>query len=1167
MNDILHKFITEPLFDATAAMLSHLHIRFTPQSKTPIPFEGMYADTTSSPMPKALKEVVNKVADTYLIGAIDADTLDGRESEFDIDKPLDGKYQTMLVFAVDIKPDVNLTRSELATLSRGFNRMAPQLPVVVFVRTGNTLSLATCERSEYRQDWREGEKIGKVSILRNINCARPHRGHLDILASLGDKAYPTFDALYEHWLEVFSSELLTKKFYTELSEWYAWVINSGKVKFPNDITTTEDDTEFNHESVIRLITRLIFVWFLKQKSLIPEDFFDEKAIGEKFIENFDPHSINTLFYNPEESKYYRLILQNLFFAMLNRPILDDESGNEENRRFVTEKRFRGMNSDYNINNLLRYRSEFKEGGADKLLQVANSQVPFLNGGLFECLDDKDSGMYYDGFSERRASLEQLSFPDYFFFGEKGDFVADLSEWYDDKKKKAVPVTGLINILNHYNFTVEENTPLDQEVSLDPELLGKVFENLLASYNPETNTTARKQTGSFYTPRDIVKYMVDESLIAHLKRTCPSLDESVFRSLFDYSVDNFDLPEADRRAIMTALYNCKVLDPACGSGAFPMGVLQQMVHALRKLDPTNAMWREFILEISLKKDKEAYEVEDEDERNRLRSDIEQAFNRNVNDPDYARKLYLIENCIYGVDIQPIATQISKLRFFISLVAEQKPTSDAASNFGIRPLPYLEAKFVSANTLLPLEKESTLFDSTPEIKKIKKNLVEANHAIFRAKNNHVKRILKTKIEKLRQEYVDELFEIGSIGPTSSKLIAEWDMFNQNHAAKFFDAEWMFCITDGFDIVIGNPPYVQLQKSIGKKGVDKKGKTRDLKLGDLYEHVGFETFAKTGDIYCLFYEGAINMLKPGGYVCFITSNKWMRAGYGEKLRGFFASKTNPEILIDFGGVQIFESATVDTNILLAGKANNEHKTLALTIGKDNSNGITNLSDFVRQNAIVSDFSNTDSWVILSPIEQSIKRKIEAVGTPLKDWDIQINYGIKTGFNDAFIISTEKRDEILAKCADDDEREKTAELIRPILRGRDIKRYGYDWAGLWLINTHNGIKGKLERIHIEDYPAVKAHLDQYWDKISTRADKGDTPYNLRNCAYLDDFSKPKIVWKRIGSILRFSYDGRGCFGLDSTCFASGSQLAYLACVLNSKIGHYLLKDSPCTGTGDLLR
>lgn len=228
--------------------------------------------------------------------------------------------------------------------------------------------------------------------------------------------------------------------------------------------------------------------------------------------------------------------------------------------------------------------------------------------------------------------------------------------------------------------------------------------------------------------------------------------------------------------------------------------------------------------------------------------------------------------------------------------------------------------------------------------------------------------------------------------------------------------------------------------------------------------------------------------------------------------------------------------------------------------------MSDFVQQQHTVCEFSTSDSWVILSPIEQSIKRKIEAVGTPLKDWDIQINYGIKTGYNDAFIISTDKRNEILANCQSDEERKRTDELIRPILRGRDIKRYGYVDNGLYLINTHNGVKGKFPRINIDDYPAIKAHLDHYWDKISTRADKGDTPYNLRNCAYLEDFSKPKIIWKRIGSILRFSYDDMGVLGLDSTCFATGGHISYLCCVLNSIMGHYLLKDSPKTGTGDLL-
>ena len=236
--------------------------------------------------------------------------------------------------------------------------------------------------------------------------------------------------------------------------------------------------------------------------------------------------------------------------------------------------------------------------------------------------------------------------------------------------------------------------------------------------------------------------------------------------------------------------------------------------------------------------------------------------------------------------------------------------------------------------------------------------------------------------------------------------------------------------------------------------------------------------------------------------------------------------------------------------------------------------MSDFVQQQSVECRFDSSDSWVILSPIEQSIKRKIESVGTPLKDWDIQINYGIKTGFNDAFIINTEKRNEILDNCSSEEERTKTAELIRPILRGRDIKRYGYDWANLWLINTHNGIKGVKPRIDVNDYPAVKAHLDQYWDKISKRADKGDTPYNLRNCAYLDDFFKPKIVWARlmriskseIDSFPRFSKADAGYFVVDSLCFFTGKGIDNLCTFLNSSLAtYYYLKNIAILDNGGM--
>ena len=215
------------------------------------------------------------------------------------------------------------------------------------------------------------------------------------------------------------------------------------------------------------------------------------------------------------------------------------------------------------------------------------------------------------------------------------------------------------------------------------------------------------------------------------------------------------------------------------------------------------------------------------------------------------------------------------------------------------------------------------------------------------------------------------------------------------------------------------------------------------------------------------------------------------------------------------------------------------------------------MEQNKTLCEFSNADSWVILSEIEQSIKRKIEAIGTPLKDWDIQINYGIKTGFNDAFIISTEKRNEILSNCRSDDERSRTEELIRPILRGRDIKRYSYDWANLWLINSHNGVKGRIPRINIEEYPAVKAHLDQYWTKIKNRADKGDTPYNLRNCAYLEDFQKPKAMWKIIGCNINFSFDNDAMICNNAVNIITGNEELILQFVgiMNSKLFDWYLK------------
>src|SRR5690606_26688575 len=345
-------------------------------------------------------------------------------------------------------------------------------------------------------------------------------------------------------------------------------------------------------------------------------------------------------------------------------------------------------------------------------------------------------------------------------------------------------------------------------------------------------------------------------------------------------------------------------------------------------------------------------------------------------------------------------------------------------------------------------------------------------------------------------------------------------------------------GFDVMIGNPPYIQLEKNGGA-------------LAKLYKNSNYEFLSNNnkGDIYCLFYEKGIQLLKPQGILCYITSNKWMRADYGKYLREIFINKVDPILLIDFAGQKIFESATVDTNVLLLSKQKNRQKTLACTI-KDKV--LNNLSVYVRQHAQLCSFDTIETWTILSPIEESIKRKIEAIGTPLKDWDINIYRGILTGFNEAFIIDGKKKDELIAQDP------KSAEIIRPILRGRDIKRYGYNFADLWLINTHNGIKEKgIKPINVDEYPAIKRHLDQYYPELEKRADKGDTPYNLRNCAYMEEFFKQKIVWKIIGSNINFLIDKEGYFYNNAANILTSDsvKLEYLIAFLNSRLFEWYFK------------
>ena len=872
-------------------------------------------------------------------------------------------------------------------------------------------------------------------------------------------------------------------------EWYQWAIDdSTQVTFPNNITTEDDDRDDVEKKVIRMITRIMFVWFIKQKELVPNRIFDIEYLST-ILKEFDPYSTTV-------GNYYNAILQNLFFATLNRAI-EDENGNT--RKFATSTK-------RDIKTLYRYAEMFSI--SEQEIVNLFSEVPFLNGGLFECLDktryiDGVEQCYnFDGFSRNDARFADGRYkhravvPNILFFE---------------------PEKGLLSILSRYNFTIEENSPEEQQVALDPELLGKVFENLLGTYNPETKETARNQSGSFYTPREIVNYMVDESLIAYLG------NNDFVRSLFSYDF-SFDKTKSNEYLkIADKLKAVKILDPACGSGAFPMGLLNRMIDILERISP--------------------------------------------NEDIYELKLSVIENCLYGSDIQSIAAQITKLRFFISLICNCE--KDASKpNFGIPTLPNLETKFVSANSLIAKKKEDRQLNcyKSEEIESIKKELHQIRHLHFSAKSTSTKHRLREKDLALRERLIELLSDENNFASDDAKQLAEWNPYDQNAVSPFFDPEWMFGVNNGFDIVIGNPPYIQLQNNGGE-------------LAKLYEGCGYSTFARTGDIYCLFYERGWQLLKKDGHLCYITSNKWMRAGYGEKTRDFFANKTNPLLLIDFAGVKIFESATVDTNILLFSRAHNQHKTTCAITNKQNKDSVKNLSDFVRQQDTICDFSTSDSWVILSPIEQSIKRKIEAVGTPLKDWDINIYRGVLTGCNEAFIISTAKRNEILANCQTEDERKRTAELIRPILRGRDIKRYGYEWAELWLIATFPS-----RHYNIEEYPAVKQYLLSFGierleqtgkthivngEKVKSRKKTHNKWFETQDSiSYWDLFFQPHICWKAVGRNLSFAKVDSGIFLTAPASFISaGEYNDYLLALLCSDVSKYFIfKNSDTTGAGDIM-
>ena len=1148
----LHEFTDSPLLGATRDLFKKtLGIPLSPLADTPITAERFFGKNYKDKRHACVKAV-------YLGGRITDDSFGLFENEAADIEALEAElkdkedYPGLFIFAVDLG-DNQLNRTELSTLTRDVNRLFPTPVIVVFKHTLSSkivLSFGVAERREHKKD-KSKHVLGKVSMIRDIDPLSPHRGHQDLLARFAFKGLKTkegkpvtdFRSFHSAIAEIFNVELLNKQFYRELSNWYFWAMQHCHFPYLDPETDKYDlfkDKEKVHEhdakNLIRLLTRILFVWFIKQKGLVPDSFFEAASLKKDLLKKFDPES--------KETNYYKAILQNLFFATLNQT-----HGKRE---------FRKPGQHHNTTTLLRYEGRLKN--PEQFIQIVEDVTPFLNGGLFDCLDyphptkkGPQGGavtVYEDGFSDRKDN--PLTVPDFLFFGQTQE--VDLSDDYGDKKRKKEKVRGLIRILDGYKFTIVENTPIEQEIALDPELLGQVFENLLASYNPETKTTARKQTGSFYTPRPIVDYMVDESLKAHLLKTLikeAGLDEDEAKGklegFFAYNDEPNPFNEAQTDQLIRAIDSCTILDPACGSGAFPMGALQKLVYVLSKLDPRDELWEKRQLSKVDKLIQAARDFEDSSFRERAiedakaqRSDIEEAFAKN--ELGYGRKLYLIENCLYGLDIQPIATQISKLRFFISLIVDQT-VDRTRENFGIRPLPNLETKFITADTLIRIEKpkaQSELIELTA-VSELQKQLKRVRHDLFSAKTPSTKRKHRKRDEELRVAIADELKQNGWSNDAANKL-SSWDPYDQNASAPYFDPEWMFGLT-GFDIVIGNPPYIQIQ-------------TFSKKQKDVWVEQGFNTYAATADIYSLFYERGAQLLIDGGSLVYITSNKYYRSGYGKKLRDFLAKEFTLHQMLDFGDAPIFDAIAYASILVGTRKAApHGHSLKAWTWQRSEEIGM--VTSVMGEKAFQLDQSNltTDGWSLEQPEVFSLLQKLKSTGCQLRKYvDERLYYGIKTGYNNAFIVDRTTRDQLIA------EDTKSEEVLKPLLEGKDIKRWKIYSRDLWIIFLRRGS-------NIDKYPAVKKHLLQYKEALTPKPN--DWPSNKRwpgrkagsykwheiqdNIAYWKEFSEPKVIWGNLATRPQFSHS-EDSYHICAPANMIITKEIWLTAILNSNVSAFLI-------------
>ncbi|ECH5494440.1 Eco57I restriction-modification methylase domain-containing protein [Campylobacter coli] len=759
---------------------------------------------------------------------------------------------------------------------------------------------------------------------------------------------------------------------------------------------------------------------------------------------------------------------------------------------------------------------------------------------------------------------------------------------DDKCKAKKGQVGLLEylfeFLDSFDFGSddEQSEILSQKELISSSVLGNVFEKLNGY-----------KEGSFYTPSFITSYMCKESI------TKVVLDK--FNAQFDLDAKNINelrksLRKEDKKAQKELLNSIKICDPAVGSGHFLVSALNVM---LSIYDELNLFDEEFYLEVQndeiLITGRKGEFIEYK--RPSMPKDKAHLIQQEL----FHTKKDIIENNLFGVDINPNSCEITKLRLWIELLKHSFYQSFDDENYhDLKTLPNIDINIKCGNSLVSYFETGKSLSHYPNIKERMgkyKRIVKDYKEGFYTDKSHINQEIKNlkisfknfcfadkfkkemkgfndKCEKYSKKYGNFL----AVDDENLKFFVSANLtlfdFDEKEAAKEFanlkkeydsifnlesnhPFEWRFEFPEildddgnfkGFDLIIGNPPYI-----------------RQEELKELKPHLAknYKVYKGTSDIYTYFYELGFNVLKDrGGVLSYITSNKYTRAGYGEALREFLLKNVKVLEYTDLNGIKVFDSATVDTSILCFEKSkskDNKFKYLALSneILKTCAYDIGLYKDYAEfsQNSL-----SKESFTFSDENTSALKAKIERIGTPLKEWQgLNIYRGILTGYNEAFIITTEKRNEILANCKDEAEKERTAKLIRKMLRGRDIKRYSYEWAGLWVINTHNGYKNqngeKVEAINIEHYPSLKKHFDEFYPQLEKRADKGLTPYNLRNCAYLDEFEKEKIVYAEMTKEACFMLDNSNFF-INQTCYMLISPYnKYLIGILNSNIIFYYMQ------------